>query len=72
MVINLRKKTALIGACGVTINVNAKQRGQFFAKRLLANQESVIPSCSEAIIPLMKSPYPTIKTFCSTPLLKQI
>ncbi len=27
MIIDLGKKTALIGACGVTIDVNAKQRG---------------------------------------------
>lgn len=56
MVINLEKKTALIGACRVTINVNAKQWGQFLAKRLLTSQESVIFPCSKAMILLVKLP----------------
>lgn len=56
MVINSGKKTMLIGPYGVIINVNAKQRGQFLAKKLLTSQESVIPLCSEAMIPLVKLP----------------
>ena len=58
MVINLGKKSALISACRVTINVNAKQQDQFLAKKLLTSQKSVIFLCSEAIIPLVKLPLP--------------
>ena len=63
MVINLRKKTPLIGARGVTINVNAKQRGQFLAKRLLTSQKSVIHPRLEAIIPLVKLLLPNNRDF---------
>lgn len=54
IVINIAKKTALIRSCKVTIEVNAKQQGQFFAKKLLSSQESVIPLCSEALVPLVR------------------
>lgn len=37
IVIDLEKKTALIGACRVTMNVNAKQQDQFLAKRLFTS-----------------------------------
>ena len=63
MVIDLGKMTALIGACRVTINVDAKQRGQFLAKRLLTSQESVIPPLSEAMIPLVKVQLPDDRDF---------
>lgn len=35
MIIILGKKTAIIGTCRVFINVKARQRGQFFARKLL-------------------------------------
>lgn len=54
MVMNLEMKTALIGACRVTININAKQRGQFLAKKLLTSQDSVISASSKAMISLLK------------------
>lgn len=34
IVIDLEKRNALIGVYGVTIKVNVKQRGQFFARKL--------------------------------------
>lgn len=37
MVINLGKKSTLIGAYGIIIDVNAKQQGQFLIKRLLTS-----------------------------------
>lgn len=58
MVIDLGKKTALISACNMTIDVNAKQWGQFFARKLPISQNSVIPLCSEAIISLIKLTLP--------------
>lgn len=56
MVINLGKKTVLIGTCGVTIYVNTKQCGQFLTKKLLTSQESVIFPCLKAMIFLGKPP----------------
>ena len=67
MVIDPGKKTALIGACKVTIDVNAKQWGQFLAKKLLTSQESVIPPCLEAVIPLVKLPLPDNRDFLFHP-----
>ena len=67
MVINPKKKTALIGVCGVIIDVNTKQRGQFLAKRLLTSQESIISPCSEAMIFLMKLPLPDNRDFLFHP-----
>ena len=58
MIIDFGKKTALIGACEVTIDVNAKQRSQFLARKLLTSQKSVIPPHSEAVIPLVWLPLP--------------
>ena len=63
MVINLGKKTAIIGICGVSIDVNARQRGQFLAMKLLTNQDSVIPPRSEAMISLKKLPLPDNRDF---------
>ncbi len=63
MIIDLGKKTALIGACGVTIDVNAKQRGQFLARKLLTSHDSVIPPRSEAMISLVKLPLPDDRDF---------
>lgn len=55
-IINIGKKSALIGSCAITIPVNAKQQGQFLLRRLLAGKESVIPSYSEVMISLVKVP----------------
>lgn len=67
MAIDLRKKTALIDACKVTINVNAKQRGQFLARKLLISQDSVIPPHSKAMIFLVKLPLPNNRDFLFHP-----
>ena len=67
IVINLGKKTAIIGTCKVSIDVNARQRGQFLAKKLLTNQDSVIPPCSKAMISLEKLPLPDDRDFLFYP-----
>lgn len=67
MVINLRKKTAIIDTCGVSINVNARKRGQFLARKLLTNQDSVIPPRSEATISLEKLLLPDNRDFLFYP-----
>lgn len=69
IVINLGKKTALIRACEVIIDVSAKPWGQFLAKKLLRSQISVISPCSKAVIPLVKLLLPNNRDFLfySTP-----
>lgn len=67
MVIDLGKKTAVIGACGVSIDVNARQRGQFLARKLLINQDSVIPPRSKAMISLIKLPLSDDRDFLFHP-----
>ena len=67
VVIDLGKKTAVIGACGVSIDVNARQRGQFLAKKLLINKDSVIPPRSKAMISLVRLPLPDDRDFLSHP-----
>lgn len=37
MIIDLGRKTALICTCGVTIDINVRQRGQFLARKLLTS-----------------------------------
>lgn len=51
IVIDVGKKSALIRICGVIIKVNAKQQDQFLAKKLLNNQENIIPLCLKAMGP---------------------
>lgn len=58
IIIDIGKKTALIKSCGVTIKMNAKQQGQFLARKLLFSQESIILPRSEALVPLVKVPLP--------------
>ena len=70
MVINLGKKTAIIVTYEISIDVNARQRGQFFARKLLTNQDNVIPFCSEAIISLEKLPLPDDQDFLFYPALQ--
>lgn len=50
--ININKNRALIGSCRVTISINAKQRKQFFRRKLLASNNNMVLPCSETIIPL--------------------
>ena len=49
--ININKNRALIGSCGVTIPINAKQRRQFLRRKLLASDDNVVPPRSEMMIP---------------------
>lgn len=69
MVIDFGKNTALIGACAVTIDVNAKKQGQFLARKLLTSQDSIISPCSEARISLVKLPLPDDRDFLFYPVL---
>lgn len=70
MIINLGKKTALIGACRVTIDMNAKQRGQFLASKLLTSHDSIISPRSEAMISFVKLLFPDDRDFLFHPTPK--
>lgn len=66
-IINLGKKTALIGVYTIIIKVNKKQRGQFLTKRLLISHESIIPPCSKMVIPLIRVSLPNKQNFLFYP-----
>ncbi len=55
-VIDVKKKSVLIGSCGVTVPIDARQRGQFLTRRLLSSHETVVPPRSEAMILLVPLP----------------
>ena len=65
--ININKNRALIRSCGVTIPINAKQRGQFFRRKLLASDENVVPPRSETMIPLAPVSLPDDRDFLFYP-----
>lgn len=52
VVIDIGRRSPFIGSCKIRITINAKQQGQFLARKLLARQESVVPPCSEAMVAL--------------------
>lgn len=41
--IDIQKKTTLIGSCGVTIPISARQRRQFLTKKLLTSKIFIVP-----------------------------
>ena len=55
-IIDIKRRSVLIGSCGVTVPIDARQRGQFLIRRLLASQDTVIPPRSEAIVSLVPLP----------------
>lgn len=42
-VIDIKKKTTLIGSCGVTVLISARQKGQFLIKKLLTSELIMVP-----------------------------
>lgn len=52
-VIDVKGRSAFIGSCGVTVAIDAKQRGQFLTRKLLVSQETVVSPHSEAMILLV-------------------
>lgn len=52
-VLDVKEKKTLINSCEVTISIDARQQGQFLAKKLLISQETVIPPYSKAMISLL-------------------
>ena len=65
--INISKNRALIGICGVTIAINARQRRQFLRRKLLASYNNMIPPCSKSMIPLAPVSLPDDRDFLFHP-----
>lgn len=70
VVVNISKKSALIGSCGVTISVKTKQRGQFLTKKLLVGQETIVPPRSEAMVSFHGVSLPDDRNFFSHPTIQ--
>lgn len=66
-VIDVKGKSALIGSCGVTVPIDARQRGQFLTRKLLTSQETVFPPQSEAMVLLVPLPLPNDRDFLFHP-----
>ena len=67
-VINIEKKSTLIGSYGVTIPISARQRGQFLTRKILTREVSVVPPRSEAMIPLVLISVPDDRDFLFHPI----
>lgn len=70
-VINIEKKTMLIGSCKVTVSISARQRGQFFIKKLLASKLTMVFPQSKSLIPFILVSVLNNRDFFSTQLLNQ-
>ena len=42
-VIDIEKKTTLIGSCRVIVPISTRQRGQFLTRKLLTSKSTVVP-----------------------------
>lgn len=70
VVIDIGKRSILIGSCGVTIAINVKQQGQFLIKRVLADQKTVVPPHSQAMVVLHRVPLPDNRDFLFYPIIQ--
>ena len=66
-VIDIEKKTTLIGSCGVIVPISARQREQFLIRKLLTSESTVVPPRSEAMIPLVPVSVPDDRDFLFHP-----
>ncbi len=66
-IIDVGRKSVFIGSCDVTVPIDARQRGQFLTRKLLASQETMVSPHSEAIIPLVPLPLPNNRDFLFHP-----
>lgn len=62
-VININKNRVFIGSYKVTIPINAKQRGRFLRRKLLASGDNVVPPRSKTMIPLALVSLPNDRDF---------
>ena len=66
-IIDIKRRSILIRSCGVTVPIDVRQRGQFFTRRLLASQDTVIPPRSEAMVSIVPLPLPDDRDFLFHP-----
>ena len=66
-IIDIKKRSILIGSCRVTVPIDAKQRDPFLTRRLLSSQETVVPPRSEAMVSLFPLPLPDNRDFLFHP-----
>lgn len=62
-VININKNYAFIKSCKVTIPINARQRRQFFRRKLLISDDNVVLPHSKIMIPLSPISPPDNRNF---------
>lgn len=62
-VLNIGLGHAVVGSCGVKITIKARQKGQFLRKKLFAENNGIVSSRSEAMIPLLPVPLPDNRNF---------
>ncbi len=64
---DIKKRSVLIGSYGVTVLIDARQKGQFLTRRLLASQDTVVFPRSEAMVSLIPLPLPDDRDFLFHP-----
>lgn len=69
-IIDIGRKNALIWSCAVIISINTKQWGQFFSRKLLTSQKSVVSLYSKVMILLVKVLWPNNHDFLFYPTIK--
>ena len=66
-IIDVKKRSALIENCRITVSIDARQRGQFLTRRLLSSQETVVLPCLEAMVSLVYLPLADDRDFLFHP-----
>lgn len=69
-VIDVKKRSLLIGTCKVTVHIDARQHGQFLTRKLLSSQKTVVPPRSEAMISLVPLALPDDRDFLFHPAIQ--
>ena len=55
-VLNMRLGYAIVGSCRIKITIKTRQRGQFLRRKLLAENDGIVPPRFEAMIPILPVP----------------
>lgn len=66
-IIDVKRRSVFIESCGVSVPIDARQTGQFLIRRLLASQETVVSSYSEAMVSLVPLALPNNRNFIFHP-----
>lgn len=62
-VLNIGLGYTIVGSCKVKITINARQKGQFLRRKLLAENNRVVSSRSEVMIPILPVSLPNNRDF---------